>query len=93
MDGVQLPQGYRTTTRRHFTFYHLIPRNSLYSFAGPRKDEMLSRPWRHPVLLNMGPLDWESGALTTMPLLHYSQNFDKLAKKLQIILEKYVSSP
>ena len=22
MDGVQLPQGYRATTRRQFTFYH-----------------------------------------------------------------------
>ena len=22
MDGVQRPQGYRATTRRHFTFYH-----------------------------------------------------------------------
>ena len=22
MDGIQLPQGYRATKRRHFTFYH-----------------------------------------------------------------------
>ena len=22
MDGIQLPQGYRATVRRHFTFYH-----------------------------------------------------------------------
>ena len=28
MDGVQLPQGYRTTNRRQFTFYHFAP-NSL----------------------------------------------------------------
>ena len=33
----------------------------------PRKDERLSRPWSHPVVLNMGPLDWESSALTTRP--------------------------
>ena len=22
MNGIQLPEGYRATTRRHFTFYH-----------------------------------------------------------------------
>ena len=36
----------------------------------PGKDERLSRPWSHPVVLNTGPLDWESSALTTWPLLH-----------------------
>ena len=30
----------------------------------------LSQPWSHPVVLNMGPLDWESNALTTRLLLH-----------------------
>ena len=35
----------------------------------PRKDERLSRPWSHPVVLNTGPLDWESSAITTRPLL------------------------
>ena len=25
----------------------------------------MSRPWSHPVVLNTGPLDWESSALTT----------------------------
>ena len=24
MDGFQVPQGYRATTRRHFTFYHRV---------------------------------------------------------------------
>ena len=24
----------------------------------PLKDERLSRPWSHPVVLNTGPLDW-----------------------------------
>ena len=33
----------------------------------PRKDERLSRPWSHPVVLNTGPLDLESTALTTKP--------------------------
>ena len=37
----------------------------------PGKDERLSRPWSHPVVLNTGLLDWESSALTTRPLLHW----------------------
>ena len=41
MDGVQLFQSYRNTTRRKFTFYHLVPISSWYSFNRPRKDERL----------------------------------------------------
>ena len=40
------------------------------SFYRPRKDERQSRPWRHPVVLNTGPLDWESSVLTIRPLLY-----------------------
>ena len=58
------------TSRRQFTFYHSVPRNSWYSFYRPWKDDRLSRPWSHPVFLNTGPLDWESSTLTTRPLLH-----------------------
>ena len=58
--------------RRHFTFYHSVPRNSRYSFYRPRKNERLSRPWSHSVVLNTGLLDWECSALTTRPLLHKS---------------------
>ena len=36
----------------------------------PRKDERLSWHWSHPAVLNMGPLNWESSALTTRPLLY-----------------------
>ena len=63
------------TSRRQFTFYHSVPRNSWYSFYQPRKDGRLSWPWSHPVVLNTGPLDWESSALTTWPLLHQHWNF------------------
>ena len=42
------------TLRRQFTFYHSVPRNSWYSFYQPRKDERLSQPWSHPVVLNTG---------------------------------------
>ena len=66
------------TLRRQFTFYHSVSRNSGYSFYRPRNDERLSRPWNHPVVLNTGPLDWESSTLTTRPLLH---------KKVLIIIE------
>ena len=52
------------TSSGQFTFYHSVPRNSWYSFYQPRKDERLSRPWSHPVVLNMGLLDWESSALS-----------------------------
>ena len=52
------------TSRRQFTFYHSVLRNSWYSFYWPRKDERLSRPWSHPVVLYTEPLDWESSALT-----------------------------
>ena len=60
MDGVQLSQGYRVTSRRHFTFCHSIPKIL--------KDKRLRQPWSHPVL-NLGRLDWEFSALTSRPLL------------------------
>ena len=34
----------------------------------PEKDERLSQPWSHPVVLNMRPLDWKSSTLITGPL-------------------------
>ena len=57
----------KATSRRQFTFYHSFARNSWFSFYQPRKDERLSQPQSHPVVLNTGPLDWESSALTTRP--------------------------
>ena len=36
---VELSQGYRAATRRQFTFYHQVPRNSWYSFDQPWKDD------------------------------------------------------
>ena len=53
------------TSRRQFAFYHLVLKNSWYSFYQPQKDERLSWPWSHPVVLNTGPLNWESSVLTT----------------------------
>ena len=69
----------RVTSRRQFTFYHQVTRNSWYSLYWPQKDEKLSRPWSqqvvlnlgwpwsHPVVLNTGPLDWESSTWTSRP--------------------------
>ena len=68
------------TSGRQFTFYHSVLRKSLYSFYRPRKDERLSQPWSHPVVLNTRPLDWESSALTTRPLKGYQKrnNYDAI---------------
>ena len=65
----------RATSRRQFTFYHKVPRNSWYSFYRPWKNERLSRPWSHPVVLNMGPLGWESSALSTKNLQNHQKKF------------------
>ena len=59
----------KASSGKQFTFYHQVPRNSWYSFYWPQKDGRLSWPWSHPVVLNTGPLEWESSALTTRPLL------------------------
>ena len=55
-----------TAPRLQSPFEEVVPRNSWYSFYRPRKDERLSWPWSHPVVLNPGPLDWESSALITV---------------------------
>lgn len=52
MDGFQLPQGYKATTRIQFSFYHQGTSNSWYSFDRLRKVDKLSRPWSNPVHLN-----------------------------------------
>ena len=81
------------TSRRQFTFYHSVPRNSWYSFYRPWKDERLRRPWSHPVVLNTRLLDWESSALTTRLLLHnitfcsYPNNFLVVSLKISILLD------
>ena len=45
-----------------------------FSFYQPRKDEGLSWPWSHPVVLNTRPLDWESSTLTTRPSLFLNRS-------------------
>ena len=68
------------TSRRQVTFYHSVPRNSWYSFYRPRKDERLSRPCSHPVVLNMGLLDWESSTLTFSSKLDWGSYIISIAK-------------
>ena len=55
--------------RGDINFYHSVPRISWYLFNRPQKDERLGQPWSHPVVLNLGSLDWESSVLTTRLLL------------------------
>ena len=45
-----------TTTRRQFIFSPLAPRKSWYSFDRPQKDERLSQPWSHQMVLNLGKI-------------------------------------
>ena len=98
MDEIELSQGYRATTRRQFAFYHLVPRSSWYSFNRPQKDERLSWPRSHPVVLNPGPLDWESSALTARPfpnnhflkkLKYFKFHMDSLHLKLTKIWQTF----
>ena len=65
MDSVHLSS--RAIMSRQVTFCHSVPRSYWYSNDRLCKDERLSRPWSHPVILNPGPLDWESRALIIMP--------------------------
>ena len=58
---------------RQFTFYHSVPSNSWYSFYRPWKDERLSWPWSHPMVLKTEPQNWESSTLATRPLFHKTQ--------------------
>ena len=69
MDRVQLPQG-----QRHFeeAIYFLPVSCQKYlvlilSTSEGCKAELILKP---PSGLNVGPLDWESSALTTRPLIH-----------------------
>ena len=45
-----------------------VSKISCYSFNRTREDERLSQPWSHPVVLNLGSIDWVSSALTTRSL-------------------------
>ena len=74
----QLPEGYRATMRRLFTFYNSVPRVSWYSFGWPWKDERLSRSWSHPVVLDTGHQAWESRTLTTRSLLYCEVGYLKV---------------
>ena len=64
MDGVKVSKGYS-----HFEeAVYFLPFSSqtfLVLILSTSKDERLSEPWSHPVVLNTEPLDWESSALTT----------------------------
>ena len=59
MDGAQLPQGY-SHYKKAVYFLPLSPQKFLVHILPPWKDERLSQPSSHRVVLNSGPLDLES---------------------------------
>ena len=65
-----------------------------YSFDQPWKHEKLSRSWSHPVVLNMGPLDWESSALTTRPLdpVWMNESIQSNIKTKNILYKQYIQN-
>ena len=75
MYGFQLSEGYRATTRRQFTFYYSVSRNSWHSVGLPWKDERASWPWSHPVVLSPGPLDLESSATRHLSTRHLTTRY------------------
>ena len=58
----------------------------------PRKDERLSRPWSHPVVLNTGTLDWESSTLTTRLFPHETAKLAYATKAKQSIASQKLGS-
>ena len=93
MDGFQLPQ-----SCSHFKeAVYFLPLSSqkflVYSFYRPRKDEKLSRPWSHTVVLNTGPLDWKSSTLTTRVLLPLLRKWLTSKKNMELnrTIVKYFS--
>ena len=69
MDGVQLPQGYSHLEEAVYflTFSSQKFLVLILSTSERWKAESTLEP---PVVLNTEPLDWESSALTTRPLLY-----------------------
>ena len=62
MDLTEMKNKKRKNKKRNKTLWPLF-RNSWYSSYQPWKDERLSQTWSHLVVLNMGPLDWNTGLL------------------------------
>ena len=79
----------RATLRKQFTFLPLSSQKFLYSFYQPGKDERLSQPWSYPLVLNTGPLDYESSALTTRPLVTLFLRIYKNKNSLAFIKEQF----
>ena len=55
-----------------FTFYLFLfftQENLILILIDLGRMKVVSQPWSHPVILNLGPLEWESRILVTRPLL------------------------
>ena len=66
IDGVQLSQGYGAIMRRQYSFYHLVPRSSWYSFNQHWKAEPPSGFEQGTSVLNPGPF-CHIGKMTIVP--------------------------
>ena len=55
---VKLSKGCRATMRRQFTINYLVSRSFWYLFDRPWKDERLSWPGSHPVVLKFSDMEW-----------------------------------
>ena len=62
MDLTEMKNKKRKNKKRNKTLWPLF-RNSWYSSYQPWNDERVSQTWSHLVVLNMGPLDWNTGLL------------------------------
>ena len=73
MDTIQLPQGWRATTRRQVTFNHKSREGSSNWVDQLQKDEKLSWHWSHSEVLRPEQMNWKSSILTTRPLICKTQ--------------------
>ena len=78
-----------SVTSRQSTFYHSVFKISWYSFNRHGEDEKMSQSLSHPLGLNLGPLDLESSALSTRPLLYCSIMSPK-SKVLKFSLSQFL---
>ena len=65
MDGIQTASRLGPLQGGSLLFTTKFPDSPGTYFINPRKMKGLSQPWSQPVVLNTGPLDWESSTLTT----------------------------
>ena len=77
----------RDTSKRQFTFYLYLPRNSWHPSYRPRKDKKLSWPWSLPELEITRALETQDSAQSLLQKIIFGNSFQNLRKS------RYQSSP